>query len=568
MTRRRGLLLAVAALLAGGALWVARQRPLPVVGAPPSDGLHRISGVVHVHTTASDGAGTPEEVVAAARQAGLGFVAITDHNNLDAKPVEGYRDGLLVLVGTEISTTEGHVVGLGIPAPAFRFSGDGRDALEDVRDLGGVAFAAHPDSARPDFRWMGDALPGPWGLEVLNGDSAARRAGGLRLARTGLFYPLNARYALLGSLTPPHDTLARWDALSKQRDVPAIAGADAHARIPLWKNLALPFPSYEALFSVARIHALLDAPLTGRFAEDARAVVAALGRGRSYVGLDGLAPAGEISFLAEAGDRRWTMGDTAPPLPGLRLRAGGRAPAGTRFALYRDGAGQAEGVGGLDVAANGPGVYRLEAYVPGWAVPWVITNAITVADEATAAARAQRAAWPPEPAPPSTAQLLDDFEGKTVFEPASDPGSVLEKPILDPAAGVGGGGAARIQYRLATEGPSPFVALVHSQARDLSGRRGLVLQVRGDGVYRLWVQVRDANPASGEEGTEWWFASVETSLEWRRVAVPFDRLRSINPRTDGRLDLDKVRAVVFVIDKGAVPLGSKGTVWLDDVGVY
>ena len=62
--------------------------------------------------------------------------------------------------------------------------------------------------------------------------------------------------------------------------------------------------------------------------------------------------------------------------------------------------------------------------------------------------------------------------------------------------------------------------------------------------------MRDANPASADEGTEWWFASVQTRPEWRRVAVPFARLRSINPKTDGRLDLDKVRALVFVLDKG------------------
>jgi hypothetical protein len=567
VTRRRAVLLAAVAL-AGAAVWVAVQRPLAVVGTPPSDGFHRLSGVVHVHTTASDGAGTPEEVVAAARRAGLGFVVLTDHNVLDAKRVEGSRDGLLVLVGTEISTTAGHVLGVGIPDPGFRFSGDAGDALEDVRDLGGAAFAAHPDSDRPDFRWTGDALPGPWGLEVLNGDSAARSAGALRLARAAVFYPLNPRLALVQGLRRPDATLARWDALSKERDVPAIAGADAHARIPIRKNLALPFPGYEALFSVARVHVVLDRPLTGRFDQDAAALVDALRRGRSSVGVDGLAPAGEVSFVARAGERVWTMGDTAPPSPGLRLQAGGRAPQGTRFVLFRDGVRASETPGGLDVAVPGPGVYRVEAYVPGHGMPWVITNAIVVADEATAAARARRAAWPEPPPAPPAAEVLDDFEGKTVFEPASDPGSTLERPVLDPSGGLAGGGAARLRYRLGTEGASPYVALVHQGAKDLTGRRGLVFAVKGDGVHRLYVQVRDLNPASADEGTEWWFASVKTSTEWRRVAVPFERLRSINPKTDGRLDLDEVRAVIFLVDKGVAPLGSGGTVWLDEVGWY
>jgi len=69
----------------------------------------RVPGVVHVHTTLSGGAATPDEVIAAAQAAGLKVVVITDHNNVDAKKWEGYHDGVLVLVGTEISTTAGHL---------------------------------------------------------------------------------------------------------------------------------------------------------------------------------------------------------------------------------------------------------------------------------------------------------------------------------------------------------------------------------------------------------------------------------------------------------------------------
>jgi hypothetical protein len=97
-------------------------------------------------------------------------------------------------------------------------------------------------------------------------------------------------------------------------------------------------------------------------------------------------------------------------------------------------------------------------------------------------------------------------------------------------------------------------------------RKTPFFSIKADGVYCIWVQVRDENPASADEGTDWWFNSVRTSAEWRRMALPFARFRSDNPKTDGLLD--RVRAVVLVLDRGAVPPGTKGTIWLDDLGLY
>jgi hypothetical protein len=545
-------------------------RPLAVAGPAPDDGYVRVPGVVHVHTTLSDGGGTPEEVIRAARAAGLRFVVLTDHNNLDAKPFEGYREGVLVLVGAELSTTAGHILGLGIEDPGYRFSGDALDGLQDIRDLGGFAFAAHPMSPREDLRFTGFDLPGSWGLELVNGDSEWRRAGP-RLLLTAALYGINHRYALLRSLSPPEATLSRWDALLAERDVVGIAGADAHSRIPLTKARALRVPSYESLFSLQRNYVLLEAPLTGELGADRAAILDALRRGRVYVGLDALAPADSFAFTAEAAGRRITMGETVAPLPGLRLRAGGRLPPGARLSLLRDGRPLAEAVGALDREAPGPGAYRVEAYVPGSQLPWVLSNPVYVFAEPVRRERERRAAWPAPLAPPEAAVLLDDFEGKTSFVSGADTLSTARRDVLDPHAGPDGRGAGRLQFHVGQptpEHPHVFAALVDWTHRDLRGRSGLVFSVRGDGVYRVWVQVRDENPASADEGTEWWFASVRTSTQWRRVALPFARLRSINPRTDGRLDLDRVRAIVFVLDRGSVKPGARGNLWLDDVGVY
>jgi hypothetical protein len=570
---RRGRLLLLAALAVLGA-WLVRVavwRPPALVGAPADDGWARAAGVVHVHTTLSDGGGPPEEVIRAGRAAGLAFLGITDHNNLDAKPLEGYREGVLVLVGSELSTPVGHVLGLGLDRdPAFRFNGDGLASLEDVRDLGGVAFAAHPFSARSDLAWTGWDLPGPWGIELLNGDSDARAAWPRLLLTIGL-YGLNHDYALLQGAAAPREPLRRWDEMLARRDVVGLAGSDAHSRLKLTRRRSVRFPSYEALFSQARDHLLLDRPLSGDAAADREAVVEALRRGRFYVGLAALGRADGFSFTVEGGaGERWTMGDHVAPRAGLRARAGGRVPEGTRIVLLRDGREAGESRQALDVPLAGPGVYRVEARVPGWPVPWVITNPVYVHDEAERAARARAAAWPESP-PVGEARLLSALEGSPDFNPEFDPTSWMDGAARAPGAGPDDGDAWKLAFRLGPPSslqPFTWCALVNRQARDLSGWAGLKFRVRGDGEYGLWVQARDVNPASADEGLEWWMASARTSAEWREVRLPFSRFRTINRRTDGRLDTGRIRGLVFVLDAASVKVGTTGTIWIADVGVY
>jgi len=138
-------------------------------------------------------------------------------------------------------------------------------------------------------------------------------------------------------------------------------------------------------------------------------------------------------------------------------------------------------------------------------------------------------------------------------------------------AGPAGADAFRLAFDLAPPGPEhPFTwcALVNREARDLSGWSGLRFRMRADGEYRLWVQLRDLNPASADEGLEWWMASARSSADWSEVQLPFTRFRTLNPRSDGRLDLDQVRALVFVLDHATVKPGTKGTIWITDIETY
>ncbi len=573
-TRARRLALAAALLLllalaAPLALW----RPLPVKGPLPPGPRHHLQGVLHVHTTLSDGGGTFEEVEQAARAAGLDFVFVSDHNHLAGKAREGLRDGLLVGVGTEISTTRGHLLALGLPDPGtFRFGGEPDQALDDVHLLGGAAFASHPINGRAELNWTAWDLPGPWGLEIFNGDSQWRAAGLGSLLLTGAQYALNPRRALLGSVSPPGPVLTRWDELLARRDVPAVTGADAHSRVPLTRRRGLRFPAYEPLFQVSRMHVLLDAAPPGDAAARLRALVEALRRGRGYLALDGLAPADGFFFEARAGGRTWAMGETVPPSADLRLAAGGALPEAVELVLLRDGKVLSSARGGLVQAAPGPGVYRVEARLPGWPSPWVISNPIYVFDAQGAARRAAAGAWPAPVSAPPAALVLDDFEGASAFAPEKDPASRLAADLARSGEGVGGSRAARLDFRLSRPdegGPAHgWCALFQRGPRDLSGRRGLLLSLRADGAYRLWLQVRDANPQGSDDGSETWLASLRSSTEWQRLAVPVERFRSLDPRSDGRLDLARVTALGLVLDDLTVPPGTQGTIWIDEVGAY
>lgn len=76
---------------------------------------------LHLHSTASDGTWLPHQLVAAAKQANLGAIAVTDHESVaNVAQTEGYalEAGMQFLRGVEISTTKGetcfHVLGYGI----------------------------------------------------------------------------------------------------------------------------------------------------------------------------------------------------------------------------------------------------------------------------------------------------------------------------------------------------------------------------------------------------------------------------------------------------------------------
>jgi hypothetical protein len=99
---------------------------------------------MHVHTCYSvDSSITPEELVFYAKKRGLDGVAITDHDRLDGALKIAAETNFLIVPGIEISSSDGHVVGLNVTRPV---SGklSAQETVGRIHDAGGIAVACHP----------------------------------------------------------------------------------------------------------------------------------------------------------------------------------------------------------------------------------------------------------------------------------------------------------------------------------------------------------------------------------------------------------------------------------------
>lgn len=100
---------------------------------------------LHVHSKYSvDGYTEPEVIVKAACKRGLSGVAVTDHNTiqggLKAKKYE--TDDLKVIVGSEIETDRGEVIGLFLSEDIK--SNIFPDVVQEIKDQNGLVIIPHP----------------------------------------------------------------------------------------------------------------------------------------------------------------------------------------------------------------------------------------------------------------------------------------------------------------------------------------------------------------------------------------------------------------------------------------
>ena len=339
-----------------------------------SSEAYDLACVVHLHSLYSDGTGTVPEIARAAAASAIDVVLLTDHDTLEAKRrgEEGMHDGVLVLVGEEVSPRGGnHYLAFGLDEPIMWRGKSTTEICDEIRGAGGFGFAAHPFSRGSErFRRRAkgmpfDAVAYADGIEVWSWvTDTAERLPSLRAA---------ARFVAMPQRVvdhPPPENLAAWDRMCAERRVPAIGGLDAHQ---IGKRIAGRVPlrlmSYKRSFRHLRTHVLCDE-------ETREAVFGALREGRSYLAIDSIAPARGFRFHAEGPAGIVPMGaETAAGQYDLHVTA----PRPARLRLIRDGRELTSAEApALAHRVREPGVYRVEArlHAHGAERTWILSNPI------------------------------------------------------------------------------------------------------------------------------------------------------------------------------------------------
>jgi predicted metal-dependent phosphoesterase TrpH len=165
--------------------------------------MSKIKVDMHTHSEYSPDSRTPLASQAAAiKAAGLHVVCATDHNTIEgALRLRELADGFRVVVGEEVSSSDGEIIGLFLDKPVPRDL-SAEETIARIHDQGGLVSVPHPFSRNRRFHLRRSALERVWKdidcIEVFN----AREA----------FTQDNVRAA----------------AFAKDKGLPGAVGSDAH----------------------------------------------------------------------------------------------------------------------------------------------------------------------------------------------------------------------------------------------------------------------------------------------------------------------------------------------------
>lgn len=347
--------------------------------------MHEYIGAIHMHSIYSDGSGRIEDITKAAREIGLDFIMLTDHNTLRAytEGYEGWYGNTLLLIGCEINDKENknHYLAFGIKE-AYSTRLSAKEYVSRVKNEGGIGFIAHPHEKRthmeehPPYPWTDWDVEGFNGIEIWNHMSEWMENLTEKNKYQSFLHPLKTISA------PPRKTLKVWDELNQKRKVVGIGGVDAHAhKYNLLGFLEVEIFPYKVLFKSIRTHILLHDELrkgksTDNLERSKNLIFDALSYGRSFVANDYHGESIGFRFFAEQKNKIFNMGDEIEKNGKIKFKI--LIPVEkaeiklVRNGKYVDSVEDSE----ADFIVSSKGAYRVEVFKNGNA--WIFSNHIRV----------------------------------------------------------------------------------------------------------------------------------------------------------------------------------------------
>ncbi len=411
-------------------------RHVPSMQMPVIEGFNTYAGVIHIHTTYSDGSATYEEIADIADSMGLDFVIPTDHNTV--QPLRDYPNGVqgktLVIPSVEISTnnSQGHFIVIGDSIPLVPRNGitSGEVFIHSL-EKGNLVYLAHVYHPRKKLDWdnwrLGNSIRYAesdtfhtvmhsnlnflshfyrftkvrnwenWdignfnGFEFYNFDEHWRDNISLRYCNRIFGVLIMSRFrddTFNYILTFPEKEMNMFDQLSLRRKVVGIGSLDAHSKLKITKKHFLRYPAYDDMFKLVQTYIVTRERFNGTYDHDKKLILHALRDGNTFVGFAGLQNPTGFHMTVSTEDTLVTMGESILLEDTVDLNIRIPSKNSIMIQLIKNGliVEERRNENEIDVRLNDPGIYRVQVFqlrtmLPFGQkrmLPWILTNPIYV----------------------------------------------------------------------------------------------------------------------------------------------------------------------------------------------
>lgn len=273
-------------------------------------------GVVHMHSTYSDGNDSVKDIMDAASECGLDFVILTDHDTLQARHegLERWYGTTLLVVGCEITPRNNHYITFGegeVPNLTRLKNLSPKEYVKGLSMRHWAGFIAHPFYRGSEKLGVEDYSWTDWNVTDYTGMSVWHLIDSWLAAVDSASAPELSLYEKFEEVVkaPRPEALRKWDELLKFRKVVAISEIDNHSSKKKFNDQEIViFPLKKALKTLTN-NVILDQPLSSKHDVAKRQIISAFKNGHSFICNNAVGDSSDFYFTIEAAGRLLYPGD-------------------------------------------------------------------------------------------------------------------------------------------------------------------------------------------------------------------------------------------------------------------